>query len=68
MSVANRTSGVVNEIAGSYTRGERINLLLCIWLEVVTNGLKARKNPKLRVDVLGTWEYGDTNARSSSTA
>lgn len=40
MPVANRTSGDVNEIAGSYTRGERINLLLCIWLEVVTNGLK----------------------------
>jgi hypothetical protein len=35
-------SGVVNEIVGSYTRGERINLLLCILLEVVTNGLKTR--------------------------
>lgn len=47
MSVANRTSGVVNETAGSYTRGERINLFLCIWLEVVTNGLKTGKHAKL---------------------
>lgn len=37
-------SGVVNEIVGSYTRGERINLLLRILLEVVTNGLKTRSD------------------------